>query len=68
VVHAPAGTYPDDEAYFLRCILGFFEESLTGHAELDAQAFAAWLEERRRQIERRELVYVAHQMDFLVRR
>jgi hypothetical protein len=68
VVHAVGGTYPDDEAYFLRCILGFFGESLTGQAELDAGAFAAWLEERRGQIARGDLVYVAHQMDFLVRR
>ena len=68
VVHAIAGAYPDDEAYFLRCILGCFEESLTGHAELEAQAFAAWLEARRRQVASGELVYIAHQMDFLVRR
>jgi hypothetical protein len=68
VVHAVAGTYPDDEAYFLHCILHFFEESLTAHADLDAGAFAAWLEARRAQIARGELVYVAHQMDFLVKR
>ena len=68
VVHAVGGTYPDDEAYFLRCILRFFEESLTGNAELDPGAFAGWQEERRKQIERGELVYIAHQMDFLVRR
>ncbi len=67
VVYALNGKYPEDEAYFLHFILHFFEESLTGHAELDAAAFADWLKERRAQIERSELVYIAHQMDFLVR-
>ena len=67
VVHAVNGKYPADEAYFLNFILHFFEESLTGHAELDAAAFANWLKERRAQIERGELVYIAHQMDFLAR-
>jgi len=67
VVYAKDGGYPDDEAYFLHFILHFFEESLTGHPELDAEAFANWLRERHAQIERGELVYIAHQMDFLVR-
>lgn len=65
VVYALNGNYPDDEAYFLRFILRFFEESLAGHPELDAEAFASWLRERRAQIERGELTYIAHQMDFL---
>jgi hypothetical protein len=47
--------------------LHFFEESLTGHVELEASALASWLKERRAQIERGELVYIAHQMDFLAR-
>lgn len=67
VVHSVNGKYPADEAYFLHFILHFFEESLTGHAELDAPAFANWLMKRRAQIERGELVYIAHQMDFLAR-
>jgi hypothetical protein len=67
VVHAVNGKYPADEAYFLHFILHFFEESLTGHAELDAGAFANWLKERRAQIELGELVYIAHQMDFLAK-
>ena len=65
VVHAVNGKYLEDEDYFLHFILHFFEESLTGHTELDAGAFADWLAERRAQIERGELVYIAHQMDFL---
>jgi hypothetical protein len=68
VVHAVNGKYLEDEEYFLHFILHFFEESLTGHAELDANVFADWLTQRRMQIERGELVYIAHQMDFLIRK
>ncbi len=67
VVHSVNGIYPADEAYFLHFILHFFEESLAGHAELNTAAFANWIEERRAQIERGELVYIAHQMDFLAK-
>ena len=67
VVYSTNGKYPADEAYFLNFILHFFEESLTGHAELDEVEFADWLKERRTQIERGELTYIAHQLDFLVR-
>jgi hypothetical protein len=68
VVHAVSSRYLEDEEYFLHFILHFFEESLTGNAELDAEAFADWLRERHTQIERGELVYIAHQMDLLVKR
>lgn len=68
VVHARDGRYPEEEAYFLHFILHFFEESLKGHAGLDASAFEHWLRERRAQIGRGDLVYIAHQMDFLIRR
>jgi hypothetical protein len=67
VAHAVNGKYLEDEEYFLYFILHFFEESLTGRAELDANVFADWLTKRRAQIKHGELVYIAHQMDFLVR-
>jgi hypothetical protein len=67
VVHTTNGTYPADEQYFLYFILSFFESSLKSHAELDAAEFENWLCKRRAQIERGELVYIAHQMDFLVK-
>lgn len=65
VVHSRRGRYVEDEAYFLHCILHFFESTLTGHPELEQGAFADWLAARRDQIARGELVYIAHQMDFL---
>jgi hypothetical protein len=68
VVYAQDGKFSDDEKYFLHFILHFFEESLTGQAGLDANAFADWLRARREQIERGELVYIAHQLDFLAKR
>jgi len=67
VIHAVKGKYMEDEKYFLQFILHFFEEALRGHAELNADAFESWLAKRRTQIERGELVYIAHQMDFLAR-
>jgi hypothetical protein len=67
VVYPVDGQYLDDEAYFLQFILHFFEESLGDHPELDKIAFASWLGKRREQVLRSELVYIAHQMDFLAR-
>jgi len=68
VVYAQNGHYPADEAYFLHFILNFFEQSLSNHPELDPDTFRGWLNERRAQIERGELTYIAHQMDFIVQR
>jgi len=67
IVHSVNGKYPTDESYFLHFILRFFEESLAGNAELNADEFDGWIKKRRIQIERGELVFIAHQMDFLVR-
>jgi len=67
VVYPVDGQYPADEAHFLQIILRFFEESLGKHPGLDTTAFADWLKKRRGQIERGELVYIAHQMDFLAK-
>jgi hypothetical protein len=61
------GKYAEDEAYFLHFILHFFEESLADHAELGAVEFANWIKQRRAQIERGKLVYIAHQIDFLAK-
>lgn len=64
-VYAVNGKYPQDEAYFLHFILHFFEESLKGYGGLNEDVFADWLGKRREQIERGELIYIAHQLDFL---
>ena len=67
VVYPRDGAYPEDEAYFLECILGFFEESLLRHPELEPGAFESWLAARRAQIRSGNLVYIAHQLDVLAR-
>lgn len=68
IVHATRGAYPADEKYFLQFILGFFEESLKDCEELEQEAFRRWLARRREQVESGELVYIAHQIDFLIRK
>jgi SAM-dependent methyltransferase len=65
VVYPGEHGYPADEAYFLHCILDFFEGSLGGQADLLEGELESWLGERREQIERRELIYIAHQLDVL---
>lgn len=59
--------YPDDEGYFLHHILHTIETALGGSADIDAAAFAGWLDERRAQIDRGELIYVTHQLDVIGR-
>ena len=66
VVYAKDGRYPADEKYFLQFILHFFESALKASRELDPLTLECWLAKRHAQIERGELVYIAHQMDFLV--
>ena len=68
VVYPVHGQYPFDEAYFLDFILNFFEESLADHPDLEAVTFSDWLRQRRAQVDHAELVYIAHQMDYLVKK
>jgi SAM-dependent methyltransferase len=62
------GTYRGDEAYFLHHILHFIEEELRGHPDLNEEALAHWLAERRRQIADGDLIYIAHQLDVLAKK
>ena len=59
--------YPGDEAYFLHFIIHTVQQALEGHPELPAAAFRAWVEQRHAQIQRGELIYLAHQLDFFGR-
>lgn len=67
VVFPQEGAYPADESRFLLYILHFFEQSLGHHADLPAHVLTNWLRQRRKQVQRGELIYIAHQMDFLCR-
>jgi len=68
VVYPRDGQYLADEAYFLHHILHFFEETLPNRPEITTEELQTWAGQRHAQVERGELVYLAHQLDFLVRR
>jgi len=57
--------YAGDEALLLHFIIDTIGQALAGHPELPASRFQAWIAQRHRQIEARELIYIAHQLDFL---
>jgi hypothetical protein len=67
VVHADRdGTYAADEAYFLRCILDTIQGALRDRPDrVEPADLAGWLGERGRQLAAGELVYIAHQLDFV---
>jgi len=67
VVCAGANGYPADEAYFLHFIIHTMHTALSGHPDLDAGRFAAWIAQRHAQVEQGTLVYIAHQLDLLGR-
>src|SRR5215467_169069 len=69
VVHpGPDGNYPADEAYFLRSILNTIQNALRSRQDrVEPADLADWLAERGRQLAAGELVYIAHQLDFVGR-
>jgi hypothetical protein len=69
VVNAgPDGNYPADEAYFLRSILNTIQNALRNRQDwVEPADLADWLAERGRQLDAGELVYIAHQLDFVGR-
>jgi SAM-dependent methyltransferase len=64
VFPGPAG-YPGDEAYFLHYLIDLIARALHGHPQLDQGRLAAWLTRRHRQVDSKELIYLAHQLDFM---
>lgn len=68
VVQPQMGHYPDDEAFFLHFIIHTIDQTLRGHPALEQGAFTDWVAERHAQVERGELVYIAHQLDFFGRK
>jgi SAM-dependent methyltransferase len=64
----PDGSYPGDEAYFLRSILSTIQHALRSRADRVRPAdLADWLAVRGQQLAAGELVYIAHQLDFVGR-
>jgi hypothetical protein len=64
----PDGSYPGDEAYFLRSILNTIQNALRNRQDrVEPADLADWLAVRGRQLAAGELVYIAHQLDFVGR-
>jgi len=64
----PDGNYPGDEAYFLRSILDTIQNALRYRPDrVEPADLADWLAERGRQLAAGDLVYIAHQLDFVGR-
>ena len=69
VVNAgPDGNYPADEAYFLRSILNTIQNALRNRQDwVEPADLADWLAAQGRRLDAGELVYIAHQLDFVGR-
>jgi SAM-dependent methyltransferase len=68
VYPAADGSYPVDEAYFLRSILTTIRDALQSHPDwVEPADLAEWLAERYRQLAAGDLVYIAHQLDVVGR-
>jgi SAM-dependent methyltransferase len=68
VCAGPDGNYPGDEAYFLGSILTTIRGALRNRQDrVEPADLARWLAERGRQLAAGELVYIAHQLDFVGR-
>lgn len=63
VVIPQVASYPADEAYFLACILQTIKAALAEFPGLDQARLQRWLELRRAQLARAELIFIAHQLD-----
>jgi hypothetical protein len=63
VVFGNGGRYPADEALFLRHIVRIVEDELKRDQQINPTDLSNWVQTRRHQIDRGELVYIAHQID-----
>jgi hypothetical protein len=64
VVYPRQNGYSEDEAYFLHFILHTIYKELYGHPQLDPEGLEAWAAKRHAQVEKGQLVYISHQLDF----
>jgi len=67
VVNGRNGRYEADEEYFLNHILYTIDDALNNHPEVESEALARWIARRREEVRRGEVVYIAHQLDFIGR-
>jgi hypothetical protein len=64
VVYPGPGEYSADEAYFLHFIIHTIDLALQVRPEIEPGLLRGWVSARQAQIERQELVFLAHQLDF----
>lgn len=67
VIFPHLGGYSADRRFLLHFIVNTIWQSLHAHPAVDAPRFERWIAERRAQIERGELAYIAHRLDVLAR-
>jgi hypothetical protein len=65
IIFPGSGGYSSGESYFLHFIINTIGSALQGHPSLDGPTFNNWIEQRHKQIENAELVYIAHQLDIM---
>ena len=68
VVFPTEGTYPADEACFLAFIIETIRTAVAESSKELAETVHAWADLRRASIEAGELVYIAHQLDYLCKK
>lgn len=64
IVRPTDGSYPADEAYFLRYILDTIGDAVDEVTGNDFEDLETWLARRREQVAAAELLYYTHQLDF----
>ena len=64
IVYPGEDGYPGDEAYFLHYIIHTIHSALREEGSLDELRLLEWARFRHAQVDRCDLVYIAHQIDF----
>ena len=67
VVYPTADGYAGDDDVFLHAIIDTVQGALESSEELSRETLAEWSRVRHAQVEARDLVYIAHQLDVLAR-
>ena len=68
VVFSGSQGYPEGEAEFLKFIIEMIYRQMRAHPEVDEKMLKDWVAARRKQVESEDLVFIAHQIDFLLRK